>query len=96
MQRTRDWRRAQTQRVIAKRLDVVRNAFADMGYYHSLTERSHRLSKFNLNCGCTMCQSNKTKRNDDYSLDREFSSYYDTIDDDVYDEEFLREIGVID
>ena len=75
MYRTRDWRRSQSERVIAKRFDIVRNAFRDESYAKYLEQRPHRLSKYNLNCGCTMCQMNKTKREDEFSLEKELESY---------------------
>lgn len=75
MHRTRDWRRATNQRIIKKRLDLVKNAFCDPNYVEYLAEKPNRLNKYNLNCGCAMCQMNKTKRENDFSLDRELEAY---------------------
>lgn len=57
------FRAHQRQRVIRKRLHIIRNAW---GYRDGepngliALEQPGRLSKYNLNCGCWMCQLNKT------------------------------------
>lgn len=59
MKRTGAERRHHRERVIAKRLFIVRNAWKGAGYYE---EKPGRLNKHNLNCGCWMCQLNQTGR----------------------------------
>lgn len=59
--RTRSWRRAQRQRVIRKRLHIVKNKWylsKDWLEWNWLKEGS-RLAKYNLVCSCFMCSDEK-------------------------------------
>lgn len=107
MYRSKAWRRQQEEKKIAKRLDIVKNAwqytFKGYGreYLEEMEKSPHRYSKFNLNCGCSFCKMGKFDirywRHKQPTLDSELDPWYD--DQDLYDEpdeEFLREIGVID
>lgn len=116
MQRSRDWRRAQTEKKIAKRLDIVRNVWQygykymdSDGYEEHYAKRAHRLSKWNLNCGCDLCQIPHGKRPKTVPLDKELEGWYDAsegltdngsdfdhIHVDESSDDFLREIGLID
>lgn len=89
MNRTRDWRRAQTKKKISKRLDIVRNAWQygmnNEDYLEYLEQRGNKLNKFNLNCGCRMCQLNKIDPVPEFTLQDEIDAWED--DYWIYDED---------
>jgi hypothetical protein len=103
MYRTRDWRRAQTKKKIDRRIDIMTNVwqygFKWYGdeYLEEIRKRPHRFSKFNLNCGCKMCQAMKDRPNENFSLDTELDTWYDEeeLNEDM-SEFMLRELEFID
>lgn len=61
MQRTRPWRRAQRQRIINKRLSIVKNKWylnKDWIEFNWMKNGS-RLAKYNLVCSCYGCRDFK-------------------------------------
>lgn len=70
MSRTRGERRAQTDRVIKKRLAIIRNAWGydgsrswnQEGSFPWAFQAPHRFAKYNLCCSCAQCRKGRASR----------------------------------
>lgn len=88
MQRTRDWRRAQTRRVINRRLDIIKHVWYNSNPSEWRHFGPHKLSKWNLTCNCRTCKMNRHDKPDEdvrEELDIELDSWYDEEEGTEYD-----------
>lgn len=93
MSRGRAWRRHQTERVVEKRLQIIKiwcSGSSEIGAHSSFTsspefKKPGILKKWNLTCGCGMCKMDREKGyyNDkeekkSVSVDQEYGDWWDS------------------
>lgn len=54
--RSKNYRLHHLERIIKKRLRIVKQWRITGGGEHPMEKEPHRLHKYNLNCGCKMCK----------------------------------------